>query len=267
MPREAPIKGCSFIFLRLLENAMTSKKFYFYIVESSIFLKCCISTLTFVFCLTSTLAMAQQDGNNSKGPSSLGKVNLKKQAKLAEAEAFVRSAIETCEAKVVQEEVETVGGRTATLPSRNTIRARSKVVLENGRITFLIERDSSVSRPAFQSDLFAKASIEAYARISDLAPTVGVVGIANAPWLVEGNMIAIECALADCWTRRKETTQFGFFNKEENKRIESKQPGSPTDSTYTERVFLLGVCPGMAERLQKALNEIILLNGGKRGRY
>ncbi len=244
---------------------MASKKFYFYIVESSISLKWCISTLTFVFCLTSTLAMAQQDGNNSKGPSSLGKVNLKKQAKLAEAEAFVRSAIETCEAKVVQEEVETIEGRTAKLPTRETRKTRSKVVLENGRITFMIEKESYASRPAFQSDLFARASIEANARISDLAPTVGVVGIANAPWLVEGNMIAIECALADCWTSRTKIKQFGVFNKEENKRIEREQTGSPTDTT--ERVFLLGVCPGMAERLQKALNDIIFLNGGKRGRY
>lgn len=247
---------------------MTSKTFYFYIVESSIFLKSCISTLTFVFCLTSTLAMAQQDGNKGKSTNSLDKANFKNQAKLAEAEAFVRSAIETCEAKVVQEEVETnLEGRTVKLPTRQTMKTRSKAVLENGRITFMIERESYASRPAFQSDLFARASIEAYARISDLAPTVGVVGIANAPWLVEGNMIAIECALADCWTSRKETKQFGFFNKEENKRIESTQPDSPTDSTYTERVFLLGVCPGMAERLQKALNDLILLNGGKRGRY
>lgn len=210
--------------------------------------------------------MAQQDGNKGKSPNSLDKANFKNKAKLAEAEAFVRSAIETCEAKVVQEEVETIEGRMAKLPTRETRKTRSKVVLENGRITFMIERESYASRPAFQSDIFASASIEAYARISDLAPTVGVV-TANAPWLVEGNMIAIECALADCWTSRKKLKQFGFFNKEENKRIEREQTGYPTDSTYTERVFLIGVCPGMAERLQKALNDIIFLNGGKRGRY
>ena len=244
---------------------MPSKIYDFLIVEDSIFLKWRICTLTFVFCLTCTLAMAQQNGNNSKGPSSLEKVNLKKQAKLAEAEAFVRSTIETCEAKVVQANAETnITGRTETLPSRATIKARYKVFYKNGTITFQEEANSHSSRPEFRSDTYLSTSIEVYARISDLAPTVGVLGAANAPWLVEGNMIAIECAVPGCWTHRLKVNELYLFDKVENKR---KEMTGQSDTTSTERIFLLGVCPGMAERLQKALNDIIFLNGGKRGRY